>query len=60
MITEGEEEEEEVACQSLHLKPPTAGWQPEGSLDPLLLPDARPARPILSGAVFTSWVSFAS
>lgn len=33
----------EVLCQSLHLKPPTAGWQPEGSLDTLLLPDAHPA-----------------
>lgn len=24
-------------CQSLNLKPPTAGWQPEGNLHPLLL-----------------------
>lgn len=31
------EAERERMCQSLNLKPPTAGWQPEGNPDPLLL-----------------------
>lgn len=44
MMTEGEplgwkrrEREREMMCQSLNLKPPTAGWQPEGNRAPLLL-----------------------
>lgn len=40
-MTEGEprgcKQRGEMVCQSLNLKPPTAGWQPEGNLDPLLL-----------------------
>lgn len=31
------EREREMMCQSLNLKPPTAGWQPEGNRAPLLL-----------------------
>lgn len=31
------EAKRERMCQSLNLKPPTAGCQPEGNLDPVLL-----------------------
>lgn len=53
----------EMMCQSLNPKPPTAGSQPEGNLDPLMmhiqLSDGHLAHSILWWAAYTSRVSFA-